>query len=57
MFSASILLSTIIRPTPALPASLYTRRVLTSMPAWAFTTIAAVSTARRALIACPMKSG
>ena len=57
MLSASILLMTIIRPRPALPASANTRRVFTSMPAWALITIAAVSTPRIAPIVWPMKSG
>ncbi len=35
MLSASILLMAMKRPTPALPASLNTRRVVTPMPLWA----------------------
>ncbi len=57
MFSASILLSTTRRPRPAFFASAKTRRVFTSMPDWALTTTAAASTARRAPIVWPMKSG
>ena len=48
---------TIIRPNPAMPASLNTRRVFTSMPEWALITITAVSTARKASIVWPIKSG
>ena len=57
MFSASILLMTIMRPRPALPASSNTRRVLTSMPDLALITMAAVSTPCMAPIVWPMKSG
>ena len=42
---------------PASPASCQARRVLTLMPAWASIAMTAVSTARRAPIVWPMRSG
>ena len=57
MLSESILLRTMIRPSPAFLASAKTRRVFTSMPDWALMTMAAVSTPRMAPIAWPTKSG
>jgi len=45
------------RPSPAAPARLNMRRVLTSIPAAALRVTTAVSTARNATIAWPMKSG
>ncbi|GIT28877.1 MAG: hypothetical protein Ct9H300mP1_09230 [Planctomycetaceae bacterium] len=55
--SMSHLLIRIIRPNPASPAALNARRVLTSIPAPALITTTAVSTADRAPIIWPMKSG
>ena len=52
----SMLMRGIIRPTPAFLASPKTRRVFTSMPAWALIAMTAVSTARSAPIAWPMRN-
>ena len=57
MFSASILLMTIMRQRSRFFAHCIMRLVIISMPFWAFTTMAAVSTAGNAPIARPMKSG
>ncbi len=57
IFSASILLTMIMRHSLRFAAQSIMRRVTISMPFWAFTTTAAVSTASSAPIAWPMKSG
>ncbi len=55
--SPSILLMTTMRARPRLPASEYMRRVLTSTPLMADTTMTAVSTGDSAPRALPTKSG
>ena len=57
MLSVSSLVMHRMRPMPASPASCQARRVLTLMPAWASIVISAVSTARRAPIVWPIRSG
>ena len=56
-FSASILLTMIMRHRSRFLAHCIMRFVIISMPFWAFTTMAAVSTAGSAPMARPMKSG
>ena len=56
-FSASILLTMTSRQSRRFAAQSIIRDAIISMPDWALTTTAAVSTASSAPIACPMKSG
>ena len=56
-FSASILLTTIMRQRFRAAAHFIIRTVLSSIPDWALITTAAVSTPASALIAWPEKSG